>query len=158
MISMRNVLLASLALNIIVLAVFAGFVYARLQNDWFYGSAEEFSPESAHMAARIMRKTRDDLQKETERLQSTRSDILKVLQQDKFDNLTYEHHTDDLKKINARILEKKIEATRSLAKNLPDAERQRLAGRLAESLGEPRRIPLPWHKHKQAPKPDPKPE
>jgi uncharacterized membrane protein len=156
--TMRNVLVCSLALNVMIFAVLGGFVYARLQSDWFYGSAEDFSPESAHMVARVMRKTRDDLEKEMVRLQKARSEILEVLQEDEFNNVNFEHHADDLKKTHARILNSKIEATRSLARGLPDEERIRLAGRLAEALGEPRRLTLPWYKNTQAPKPTPKPE
>jgi uncharacterized membrane protein len=156
--TLRNVLAASLVINIVVVAILAGFVYARLQSDWFYGSAEQFTPESAHEAARVMRSVRDDLQKEVRRLDKTRGELLGVLQADEFDQLDFEHHADDLKEINARILAKKLAATRSLAGKLPDEERIRLSVRMAQALGEPAREIMPWYKKMQAPVPEAKPE
>ncbi len=156
--TLKKVLTVSILLNILLLGVLAGFINTRLHSDWFYSAAHEFNPESRHLAARIMRKTRNGLETDIRRLHKTRDDIMKVLQADDFDSLSYEHNADKLRSTQARILDTKLNATKELALALPDKERQYLAGRLAESLGEKRRMIAPWYRSKQAPKPEAKPE
>ena len=155
---LKRVFTVSILLNILLFGVLAGFINARVQRDWFYGVAHEFSPESRHLAARIMRKTRNDMEGDLRRLHKTRAEMMQTLQASDFDSLSYEHNADRIRVTQARILDTKLNATKELALALPDKERQHLSGRLAESLGETRRAVSPWHRAMQAPKPDEKPE
>ncbi len=155
--NLKIIFTVSLLLNIILIGILGGFVYKRIHHDWFYGGRTEFDPETRHMAAKVMRKVRGDVRGEVLKIRVTRSKLMEILEAKRFDESAFDATAEELRKSHDKIVTKKIQATKELAAELPDEERQKLAGRLSEALGERPHHRQSWYKRKQAPKPGEKP-
>lgn len=126
----------SVLLNVLLLGVSGGLVIKNSYHRPSWDKVKEgLSPETRNLMAREFQKAHRDMKPLGEEARKARKDVMNALSRKEFSESEFDTAMERLQKAQKNIMEKKIEATKALAAELPVGERKKLAEHFSLTFG-----------------------
>lgn len=125
----------SLLLNVLLLGVVGGHVYAQWKDHPWQDVREELSPEARNHAARIFQSAFRKIREVGDEARKARGELVKILSAETFDAKAFDKEAAKLAEARAEITTLKIAATKEVAMALDAQERAKMAQRMTDMIG-----------------------
>ena len=133
--SVRTAFTVSIVLNFLLLGVIGGITLRQPPKPWHEIKAE-MSPQTQHLIARNIQKSRHDMSAEIKKMRAAKKSIIRAMNAKEFDTDSYERAMKKLQTARTKINMSQIESMKALASELSREERQKLAKGFGHRPGE----------------------
>lgn len=125
----------SVLMNVLLLGVSGGMVVKRHHGPhaWMEEAQKGMSPEARTLMAREFQEAHKQIGPLGQDARAARQDIVKALSSPEFSEAEFDAAIEALRKAQQGIMTEKMEATKRIAGELPQAERAKLAEHFAKS-------------------------
>lgn len=132
--SVRVAFTVSILLNLLLVGITGGMMLHQKHKPWHEIKAE-MSPETQHLMARTLQKSRRDMGGEMREMRAAKKALAKIMSAKEFDADAYERAMKRMSAARAKVEKGRTKAMKELATQLPREERKKLAGRFTRSPG-----------------------
>ena len=132
---MKILLIVSLALNVMFIGIIGGHVAKKWSEHPRHDVVKTFTPETRSLVARTFQSAYQDIQPLGDEARKVRAELLDAVTAEEFNEELFDEIVADMREIQDDIGLIKIEATKTLARELPQSERAKFAERMAKMLG-----------------------
>lgn len=156
--STKIILSVSLITNLLLVGVVGGAAYKKWSARPWHEVKKQLEPESRNVVARTFQDKFREIRPIGREARKARGDLIKVMTAEEFDVEAFDKAANELTDLRDRISEIKLQATKDILSQLPKEEREKLAGRLAESIGGGMERKVHRDRHIRPRKPEHKPD
>ena len=133
--STKIILGASLIANLLLVGLVGGAVYKKWSVMPWHELKKQLEPESRNVVARTFQDKFREIRPIGREARKARGDLIKVMTAEEFDPEAFDKAASKLIDARDRMRDVKLEATKDILSQLPQEERAKMAGRMAEAIG-----------------------
>jgi len=131
---MKVIFTISVLLNVLFLGATMGIGYHRWHDNPWQETKKDLSPQGRNVVASQFQAIRNDVRGLFVEGRQAHRALAKTLTADEFDSETFEKEAKALMDVQEKIMRHKIDTVKNLSEKLPEADRKKLARKLANSL------------------------
>lgn len=156
--STKIILSLSLIANLLLVGVIGGAAYKHWSEVPWHEMKKQLEPESRNVLARTFQDRFREIRPIGKEARKARGDLIKVMTAEEFDSEAFDKAAEELAGYRDRIQEIKLQATKDILSQLPQAERAKMADRMAEAIGGGMERKVHRHRHVRPKTPGYKPD
>lgn len=124
----------SVLLNVLLLGASAGLALKMSHKPW-HKMPDNLSPETQNLMERSFQESRNEMQPTIEDMKEARADLARVFSAPSFDEAQFDRAVDQMMTAQRQLMQKRFEATKEMAQQLSQEEREKLAEVLSKPFG-----------------------
>ena len=154
----KIILAVSVVLNLLFISAAGGMAVKNAMDSPWSKQKKELSPETRNIVGRVLQSSFREIRPLGDEARKERAELIKIITADEFDGDQFDKIVGRLVDVKSKIAKKKIEATKSLAEQLPLDAREKMAERMIDVIGGGREHHVRRHRKPMEIKPAHKPE